>query len=219
MPARCTSRATRQYKYHVQTLRPSVQVRLHGDRQPLEGGALGAGSADRPLCQGGREILRRAGQPPRQLRLLRLVPPSVELGARRAEEGHRRHMGARSPASTACGSAYRTIRRTRGTGFRPRTATIRKGPWRASRTTASRTKEDGKGKWWEGLDPQELYTGPNIVMPTGITTIAEAQRWHDSTTASGTRQPPAEQSAVRRELVPALPGPGRQVSAGPALFR
>lgn len=21
------------------------------------------------------------------------------------------------------------------------------------------TKEDGKGKWWEGLDPQDLYTG------------------------------------------------------------
>jgi hypothetical protein len=21
------------------------------------------------------------------------------------------------------------------------------------------TKADGKGKWWEGLDPQDLYTG------------------------------------------------------------
>ena len=42
------------------------------------------------------------------------------------------------------------------------------------------TKEDGKGKWWEGLDPQELYTGRNIVMPDGITTIAAANAWHNS---------------------------------------
>ena len=32
--------------------------------------------------------------------------------------------------------------------------------------TARLTKADGKGKWWEGLDPQELYTGRNIVAPT-----------------------------------------------------
>ncbi len=40
------------------------------------------------------------------------------------------------------------------------------------------TKEDGKGKWWEGLDPQELYSGRNIVIPDGIRTIAEMNRWH-----------------------------------------
>src|SRR4051812_19895640 len=34
-------------------------------------------------------------------------------------------------------------------------------------------KEDGKGTWWDGLDPQELYTGPNIVMPDGIKSIKE----------------------------------------------
>ncbi|MCU1321588.1 MAG: glycoside hydrolase family 29 (alpha-L-fucosidase) [Acidobacteriaceae bacterium] len=39
-------------------------------------------------------------------------------------------------------------------------------------------KSDGKGKWWEGLDPQELYTGRNIVMPDGIKSIAEADAWH-----------------------------------------
>jgi alpha-L-fucosidase len=39
------------------------------------------------------------------------------------------------------------------------------------------TKADGKGKWWEGLDPQELYTGRNVVMPDGIKTIAEANKW------------------------------------------
>ncbi|MGF7140191.1 alpha-L-fucosidase [Roseimarinus sediminis] len=41
------------------------------------------------------------------------------------------------------------------------------------------TKEDGKGKWWEGLDPQELYTGPNMVVPDSITSIDEMKKWHD----------------------------------------
>jgi alpha-L-fucosidase len=40
------------------------------------------------------------------------------------------------------------------------------------------TKADGKGKWWEGFDPQELYTGRNLVMPDGITTIAAANDFH-----------------------------------------
>ena len=40
------------------------------------------------------------------------------------------------------------------------------------------TKADGKGKWWEGYDPQELYTGRNLVMPDGFKTIGEANAWH-----------------------------------------
>jgi len=40
------------------------------------------------------------------------------------------------------------------------------------------TKEDGKGQWWEGLDPQDLYCGPRILMPDSITTIKEATAWH-----------------------------------------
>ncbi|MDP9051783.1 MAG: alpha-L-fucosidase [Acidobacteriota bacterium] len=39
------------------------------------------------------------------------------------------------------------------------------------------TKADGKGKWWEGFDPQELYTGRNLVMPDGLT-LAEANAFH-----------------------------------------
>ena len=41
------------------------------------------------------------------------------------------------------------------------------------------TKADGKGKWWEGLDPQELYTGRNLVMPDGVTSIQAANEWHE----------------------------------------
>jgi alpha-L-fucosidase len=54
------------------------------------------------------------------------------------------------------------------------------------------TKEDGKGKWWEGLDPQELYTGPNMVMPDGITTIKEANAWHESHDRKWTEAPPPD---------------------------
>jgi len=40
------------------------------------------------------------------------------------------------------------------------------------------TKADGKGKWWEGLDPQELYCGPAVVVPDGIKTWQEMQDWY-----------------------------------------
>ena len=52
------------------------------------------------------------------------------------------------------------------------------------------TKEQGKGKWWEGLDPQELYTGPNMVMPKGLTTIKEANDWHAQNDRKWTEAPP-----------------------------
>jgi alpha-L-fucosidase len=52
-------------------------------------------------------------------------------------------------------------------------------------------KESGKGKWWNGLDPQQLYTGPNMVVPKGITSIREAQRWHEQNDRKWTELPPA----------------------------
>jgi alpha-L-fucosidase len=54
------------------------------------------------------------------------------------------------------------------------------------------TKEDGKGKWWEGLDPQELYGGRNIVMPDGIKTIAEANQWHTRNDRIWNENPPEQ---------------------------
>lgn len=54
------------------------------------------------------------------------------------------------------------------------------------------TKEDGKGKWWEGLDPQDLYTGRNIVMPDGVATSARAvSTWHERNDRLWTENPPA----------------------------
>jgi alpha-L-fucosidase len=56
---------------------------------------------------------------------------------------------------------------------------------------AGLTKADGKGKWWEGLDPQDLYTGPNIKMPDGITGVRTVQQWHEKNDRPWTEAPPA----------------------------
>lgn len=41
------------------------------------------------------------------------------------------------------------------------------------------TKADGAGKWWEGLDPQDLYTGPSMVPPDGIASAEAMREWHE----------------------------------------
>lgn len=41
------------------------------------------------------------------------------------------------------------------------------------------TKADGKGKWWEGYDPQKLYGGYNMIVPDGISSVKEMNEWHD----------------------------------------
>ena len=44
---------------------------------------------------------------------------------------------------------------------------------------ATLTKADGKGQWWDGLDPQVLYSGRNaLAMPDGVNTIAAQNAWH-----------------------------------------
>jgi alpha-L-fucosidase len=43
---------------------------------------------------------------------------------------------------------------------------------------ATLTKADGKGKWWDGLDPQELYCGLRLPLPPGVKTAKEAVDWH-----------------------------------------
>jgi alpha-L-fucosidase len=70
------------------------------------------------------------------------------------------------------------------------------GPLAAQRYDAfTLTKADGKGKWWEGLDPQELYGGRSLFMPDGITTIAEANRWHRANDGVWNENPPAQNPA------------------------
>ncbi len=43
---------------------------------------------------------------------------------------------------------------------------------------ATLTKADGKGRWWEGLDPQDLYCGLRLPMPADLTTAKAAEDWH-----------------------------------------
>lgn len=54
------------------------------------------------------------------------------------------------------------------------------GPMRGSRYDAYwLRKHHGRGRFWEGLDPQDLYTGPYYVAPDGITSAAAMNAWHD----------------------------------------
>jgi alpha-L-fucosidase len=52
-------------------------------------------------------------------------------------------------------------------------------------------KADGRGKWWEGLDPQELYAGPNMVIPDGISGVRAVADWHEAHDRVWTEEPPA----------------------------
>jgi alpha-L-fucosidase len=65
------------------------------------------------------------------------------------------------------------------------------GPLAGVRYDAARLrKADGKGAWWEGLDPQELYTGHNMEMPAGLTTIKAMNEWHQKNDAVWNENPP-----------------------------
>jgi alpha-L-fucosidase len=60
------------------------------------------------------------------------------------------------------------------------------------------TRADGKGTWWDGLDPQELYTGPNIRMPDGLRGIAAVKDWHQQHTRPWTEAPPTQNPEFTR---------------------
>jgi alpha-L-fucosidase len=51
------------------------------------------------------------------------------------------------------------------------------------------TLADGKGKWWEGLDPQNLYTGPSVVMPDGLTSAKAVRDWQVKNTSLAKSNP------------------------------
>jgi alpha-L-fucosidase len=65
------------------------------------------------------------------------------------------------------------------------------GPLAGVRYDAHRLrKADGKGTWWEGLDPQDLYTGPNIVMPDGLSSAKAVADWHQQNDRPWTEKVP-----------------------------
>jgi alpha-L-fucosidase len=54
------------------------------------------------------------------------------------------------------------------------------GPMRGRRYDAYwLRKHHRRGQVWDGLDPQELYTGPYYVAPAGIASAVEMDSWHD----------------------------------------
>jgi alpha-L-fucosidase len=61
------------------------------------------------------------------------------------------------------------------------------------------TKYDGKGKWWEGLDPQELYAGAVMPMPDGIASIKDADAWHAAHDRVWDEVPPLANPAFVRQ--------------------
>jgi alpha-L-fucosidase len=60
------------------------------------------------------------------------------------------------------------------------------------------TKASGKGKWWEGLDPQELYGGRVMPLPDGFTDIKTADKWHEDHDRHWDENPPAANPAFTR---------------------
>ena len=51
------------------------------------------------------------------------------------------------------------------------------------------TKANGKGTWWEGLDPQDLYTGRSVIMPDGLTSAAAVRAWVTANTSLAKSNP------------------------------
>jgi len=77
------------------------------------------------------------------------------------------------------------------------------GPMRGRRYDAYwLRRKHGRGRFWEGLDPQELYTGPYYVPPPGIRTDEEMAAWHDKRDGQWIEAaPPFNPEFVRRWLL------------------
>ena len=101
---------TREYEHHVETLRPSVEVRLQGRHRTVEGGEVRPGPPDGSLREGGGEVLRQHGRAPRQLRPVELEAPGVERGQPRPEEGHRRAVAGGGAQARAALRRQRALR-------------------------------------------------------------------------------------------------------------
>ena len=55
------------------------------------------------------------------------------------------------------------------------------GPRAGERYDAWTLREkDGRGKWWEGLDPQQLYTGATMAPPPGLSSVKQMNDWHEA---------------------------------------
>ena len=60
------------------------------------------------------------------------------------------------------------------------------------------TKADGKGTWWEGLDPQDLYTGLHASIPIDATTPKLMRAWADNVNRNWSKAPPDDPAYVTK---------------------
>ncbi|AJP74184.1 alpha-L-fucosidase [Sphingomonas hengshuiensis] len=73
------------------------------------------------------------------------------------------------------------------------------GPMRGQRYDAARlTAADGKGQWWNGLDPRTLYAKPVMPLPDSVTTIVEANEIHQRTDRLWSEAIPAQNPEFAR---------------------
>jgi len=73
------------------------------------------------------------------------------------------------------------------------------GPRRGQRYDAYRLRAgDGRGRWWQGLDPQDLYTGPSFVPPDGFGSISAMNAWHDRNDGQWLEDVPPAHAAFAR---------------------
>lgn len=61
------------------------------------------------------------------------------------------------------------------------------------------SRHDGKGKWWDGLDPQELYAGALMPIPDGLSSATEARAWHEAHDGAWDENPPLANPTFVRE--------------------
>ena len=91
---------------------------------------------------------------------LRLQVSRLEFRQGRPQERHRRHLGASVARANGLRFGVTNHDSWAARWLQPAYGYDGEGPLAGVRYDAyTLTKADGKGKWWEGLDPQDLYTG------------------------------------------------------------
>ena len=66
------------------------------------------------------------------------------------------------------------------------------GPLQGVRYDGFAKRSVGRGTGWDGLDPHELYVGPSLVVPDGLTSIKAMQEWHDRNDRTWDENPPCD---------------------------
>ena len=196
-PGTCTMQGEPTVQVPRRALRPSLEVRLQGHLQPLEGREMGPGEADRGSTSGPGPSTSSpwpttTATSTAATRSISRGTPSMSARRRTSSASGRRRRarhGLRFGVTVHCARTWDWFDVAHGSD--------KTGPLAGVPYDGMLTKADGKGQWWEGYDP----AGP--LRPS-------------------TARPAPPQATARptvEKLVQPHPGPHRQVPARPALFR